>query len=145
MYQDRNNNVERINGLREYIDFHEDNDPNFNGAMTGKTSKAPGLTLYLAKSVENIRTRKTIMESMPNNTTGARLDVEEKGGLANNRIVALAKSEAYFARPQNLWRRSDGKIEHGNMYNPYWQVRLTEPDGDERLKAALVSGTGLAR
>ena len=37
---------------------------------------------------------------------------------------AMAKSEAYFSRPTDLWPRSDQKTEYGSLYSPYWQARL---------------------
>jgi hypothetical protein len=39
---------------------------------------------------------------------------------------ALAKSEAYFSRPTDLWPRSDQKTEYGSLYSPYWQARLVK-------------------
>ncbi|MCE9641560.1 MAG: hypothetical protein K8S22_15685, partial [Betaproteobacteria bacterium] len=45
-------------------------------------------------------------------------------GTATNCMRALAKSEAYFARPGDLFGRGDGKAEYGSLYSPYWQARL---------------------
>lgn len=41
---------------------------------------------------------------------------------------ALSRAQVYFSRPSKLgegWEREDGKQELGNLYNPYWQARLT--------------------
>jgi hypothetical protein len=45
-------------------------------------------------------------------------------GSSANCMRAMAKSEAYFSRPADLWPRSDNKTEYGSLYSPYWQARL---------------------
>lgn len=47
-------------------------------------------------------------------------------GSSANCMRALAKSEAYFSRPTDLWPRSDQKTEYGSLYSPYWQARLVK-------------------
>jgi competence protein ComGC len=54
-------------------------------------------------------------------------------GSSANCMRALAKSEAYFSRPTDLWPRSDQKTEYGSLYSPYWQARL--------IKTTLVDQT----
>lgn len=141
---DARNNVTNISGLRNYNDFAQDRDPRYNSRLArGATSRAPGIVLHLAKSSSKIGTRKTFVDSIPGNSSGATLDVEEHGGLADNKITSLAKAETYFSRPNTLWARADRRIEHGNLYSPYWQARLVEPDIQDRITASLFSKTGL--
>src|SRR5690606_15122153 len=66
---------------------------------------------------------------------GTSVDLEEPGGMANNRLHAMAKAEAYFSRPDDLWVRPQGGREYGNVYNPFWQPRLTKLTAAERLAA----------
>jgi len=44
------------------------------------------------------------------------------GAEAGNVMAAVGTSEVYFARPP----RADGREESASLFNPYWQVRLTE-------------------
>lgn len=64
-----------------------------------------------------------IADGDPVRPTG-RLDVQY--GDETDEIAALAKSEVYFARPNDLdyFQRIDGYQEYGNAFNPYWQARL---------------------
>lgn len=45
-------------------------------------------------------------------------------GSAANCMRAMAKAEAYFSRPSDLFARADGATEYGSLYSPYWQARL---------------------
>jgi hypothetical protein len=36
----------------------------------------------------------------------------------------MAKAQAYFNRPTDLFARGDGKTEYGSLYSPYWQAHL---------------------
>jgi len=64
----------------------------------------------------------------------SQVDLEQYGGLYDDRMTAISAAELYFARPSGLsgWSRgrsSGGSggvgIEYGNLYNPFWQTRLT--------------------
>ena len=58
-------------------------------------------------------------------------------GAARQRMSALGKAEVYFSRPNNLWyyRREDGRTEHGNAFNPYWDARLVDTSYIDRTAA----------
>ena len=47
-------------------------------------------------------------------------------GSSANCMRALAKAEAYFLRPTDLFPRADQKTEYGSLYSPYWQARLVK-------------------
>lgn len=47
-------------------------------------------------------------------------------GSSANCMRAMAKAEAYFSRPTDLFARGDGKTEYGSLYSPYWQARLVK-------------------
>lgn len=71
---------------------------------------------------------------------GTRIDIEKNGGMLNNQLHAVAKAEAYFSRPSDLWSRAQGGREYGNVYNPYWQPRLSALTTSERAAALLLAG-----
>jgi len=56
------------------------------------------------------------------------LDLEAQGGFLNNRLAALSQAVPYFSRPNDVsvFRRWDKLREYGNLYNPFWQPRLSE-------------------
>ena len=47
-------------------------------------------------------------------------------GASSNCMRAMAKAEAYFSRPSDLFARADNKTEYGSLYSPYWQARLVK-------------------
>lgn len=47
-------------------------------------------------------------------------------GTSANCMRAMAKAQAYFSRPTDLWPRADNKTEYGSLYSPYWQARLVK-------------------
>jgi competence protein ComGC len=47
-------------------------------------------------------------------------------GASSNCMRAMAKAEAYFSRPSDLFAREDNKTEYGSLYSPYWQARLVK-------------------
>lgn len=47
-------------------------------------------------------------------------------GASANCMRAMAKAQAYFSRPTDLWPRADNKTEYGSLYSPYWQARLVK-------------------
>ena len=66
------------------------------------------------------------------------LDVGD--GAAANCMRALAKSEAYFSRPSNLFPREDGLAEYGSLYSPYWQARLLPNSSAEQSASLILHG-----
>lgn len=66
------------------------------------------------------------------------LDVGD--GAAANCMRALAKAEAYFSRPANLYPRGDGLAEYGSLYSPYWQARLLPNSSAEQSASLILHG-----
>ena len=66
------------------------------------------------------------------------LDVGD--GSAANCMRALAKAEAYFSRPANLYPRGDGLAEYGSLYSPYWQARLLPNSSAEQSASLILHG-----
>ncbi len=61
---------------------------------------------------------------------------------AAEQMASIGSGEIYFERPTPL--ANPGKKEYGNLFNPYWQVRLTEVPEEERLAAWLLRSPDLA-
>jgi len=61
-------------------------------------------------------------------------------GTANNCMRALAKAEAYFSRPTDLFPRDDGLMEYGSLYSPYWQARLVPNSTTEQFVSLGLHG-----
>ena len=55
------------------------------------------------------------------------------------KLSAISQARLFFQRPDT---RQDGRIEYANLFNPYWQVRLTSPDS-KRSAAWLGKGLSL--
>lgn len=60
--------------------------------------------------------------------------------IADEEVAAIAKSEVYYSRPQDLtfFRREDGHVEYGSAFNPYWQARLVETTYADRTLGLLI-------
>lgn len=58
----------------------------------------------------------------------------------NNRVGAIAKSELFFKRPQDLsyFLRKDKKIEKANVFSPFWSARLAKTTDLERFLAMAI-------
>lgn len=105
-----------FNGLRAFYDIKQD----------GLVSEAPGIALLLTKP-HNSGAVKTLKHT-GFGAGSKELDLEDKGGFLNNRLAALSQAVPYFSRPNDVsvFRRRDKLREYGNLYNPFWQPRLSE-------------------
>ena len=115
----------RFNGLRAFYDIKQ----------KGLVSEAPGIAVLLLKP-HGASAVKTVKHT----TFGAgssELDIEAEGGLLKNRLSALSQAVPYFSRPNDVsvFRRSDKLREYGNLYNPFWQPRLSEVSNGKKLIA----------
>lgn len=63
------------------------------------------------------------------------------GRMPGNVVAALSRAEVFFERPDD---RADGRSERGNLFDPYWRVRLVTPvPADHRYAASLQDGVAL--
>ena len=69
------------------------------------------------------------------------LDIYD-GKLANDESAAISRVEVYFERPDGK-NPLYGQEEYGNLFNPYWQVRLSPITASERALAQLKQGLQL--
>ena len=93
---------------------------------------APNLIIGLKADRQDIEDANTAM------TTGQLALTSQLGN--NNDAGAIAKSEVYFSRPNDLsfFKRRDGLTEYGSAFNPYWQARLVDTSYSERTMALLL-------
>jgi len=133
--------------LRDVVDRKATYDPDAD-AVSKHDPKRLTFLIEVAKNRGNIPFGSTLGLG-GQNTGGPAGSPHVAEELANNRISALARAEVYFKRPslaadvtgQSFLRR-DGATEHGSLYNPYWQARLTDISISEKAAAYIVSGTG---
>lgn len=115
--------VGKFSGLRTFSDI----------TQKGLLDTMPAAVILLSKpqgGVSGVRTARDIGFAK----AGTSIDLEQPGGMANNSLHAMAKAEAYFSRPDDLWSRGAGRgREYGNVYNPFWQPRLTKLTASERV------------
>ncbi|MDB6063406.1 MAG: hypothetical protein JWM78_3509 [Verrucomicrobiaceae bacterium] len=120
--------VGSFSGLRTFSDI----------TQKGLLDTMPAAVILLTKPQggnDGVRTARDIGSAQ----AGTSVDLEQPGGMANNRLHAMAKAEAYFSRPDDLWARPQGGREYGNIYNPFWQPRLTKVTATERLAAVALA------
>lgn len=87
----------------------------------------PIFTVYVQQADTKVRTSANI------GMTGGDLKLKNKG--ADQALSAMSTAQVYYDRPTNLdfLRRQDGQRELGNLFEPYWQVRLISTPEPIRL------------
>lgn len=110
--------VGQFTGLKPFYDV-------IDSGLVANESEKMGMTLLFTKPYENIKTARKI----PYGVEGSSTDLESKTSMIENKMYAVAKSTAYFARPTIR----KGNREYGNLYNPYWQPKLTKIPVDDLL------------
>lgn len=127
-----NHQLTQIEGLRPFYDFKPD----------GAQDLGPPVTVLIAKDDTRLGTQKSWPGTVPGYRIPKAFETEAEGGAPKGQMAALAKAETYFARAYDMrsWRRPDRRFEHGNLYNPFWQVRLIEPTAQERAAAVAIAG-----
>jgi hypothetical protein len=129
--EEGSNNLRKTDGLRPFYDLKD------KGRVQDDYLN---LQVLLFKRGEKMRTMSTVAANTQNYVVAPGLNVEEKGGMAGNTMASLAKAGVYFYRPnEGDFRRPDGRREYGNLYNPYWQVRLMPTSNAERTAALAVA------
>jgi len=95
------------------------------------------LSVEVERTGASVRTSSAIL----GNANDLRLDSAFKG----DTLRTLSSAQAYFYRPKqdsgaftrNGWRRADNKAEMANLFNPYWQARLSDPSEPQRAASLL--------
>ncbi|ULQ47132.1 pilus assembly protein TadG-related protein [Flagellatimonas centrodinii] len=131
------NRVASIRGLQPFHALLDDTPRN----------RGPAVIALYIKDEDRIASQRQLLAASGGEIVDD-LDARATGGLAGGRAGAVAKAEVYFMRPTDLdgWRRADNRVEYGNLYNPFWQVRLVDLSDTEKLTAsAIVSDGAVAR
>ncbi len=94
-------------------------------------SHTDNITIVVSKSQADSRTTHSI--DVGGDNTDPAIDEQMLG----DRLSAISAAQAYYSRPKDLmtsssWRRPDNRHEYGNLYNPFWQPRLTDTTTNER-------------
>lgn len=109
----------------------------------------PNFVAMASKNKDGVRTRNKIIEDATGNAVpeNGSFNIEKEGSLSGDKIYAVAKAQVYFARsPDDSkgmlsgFNRGDHRQEFGNLFNPYWQVRLVEYKPQEILVAKGLLG-----
>ena len=107
--------------------------PFFGLSNTVKSINQTGnIAIVVSKQQKDIGTTSSL-EAGDQNTDPA---LNEK--MLGTRLNALSTAQVYYSRPRDLmltssaWSRSDNLHEYGNLYNPFWQTRLTDSTHTER-------------
>lgn len=142
-----NNNLRRSQGLRPFFDLRD----------RGRVPVGDlNIKILLTKGEGDLGAWEESMRRA-GGTVAPRLNTAEQGGLAGGRMAALAKAGVYFSRdhdpnyrPSNRPRdinlsgtNSGRRRDFGDLYNPYWQVRLMPPTTAERTLALAAVGVNL--
>jgi len=114
--------------------------PSYDIRQEGLIEQAPGIMVLLTKN--NSSSAVKTMKDTGFNRNGGDLDLESQGGMMKNRLHSVAKATPYFSRPNDLWSRGSGAgREYGNLYNPYWQARLSKISDGELRRTQLIART----
>ncbi len=125
---DDDNNINSGSTIKPFYDLQSDE----------LIDTGPELMSVLQKEASDTRVWRAVAEDLPNYDLQDDLDVAENGGLLNDRMLSVSKGEVYFARAHDLWGFNNGKAELGNMYNPFWQPRLSKITNEERAAILLI-------
>jgi hypothetical protein len=120
-------------------------------------------TLHSVVAVVKKRSQMPTSETMGFANTPIKSNIgspEMSTDLAGEQILAVSRARVFFERPKRAnpirdftgvaLMRDDNRKELGSLYNPYWQVRLTEPTTAEKMAALALSkeftlGAGLTQ
>lgn len=128
-YHEAGSSFGNFSGLQRFFDLTND----------GRMVKGPGIRILLSKRLDDISTTKR------QGFNAQELDIEADTDPLGDSLNAVASAEPYFARINDLssFRRSDGRREYANLYNPFWIPRLKSLSGTELLVLQGVVGANL--
>lgn len=116
-------------GLQDYNDVAPDKaiEP-YQTASSDKSDVGPIFTVHVQQVTSTVRTGSTIgMEA-------GDLKLKDQG--LNDAIAAISTAQVYYSRPLDLLGLGNDQRELGNLFEPYWQVRLV--DTPAPIKAILL-------
>ncbi|MRR52092.1 MAG: hypothetical protein EG825_14475 [Rhodocyclaceae bacterium] len=120
-------NMDSRAGLRPYMEVKGNatnttsNQANKNASNNNQNTKAPAFFIEVERASNSVATSNSATFRIGGGT-GGQLTLEDEA--VGGKVRAMAKAEAYFYRPTDLFARGDGKTEYGSLYSPYWQAHL---------------------
>jgi hypothetical protein len=141
----RSNNLTRSGGLQPFFDLRD----------RGRVEQGDlNVKILLTKGKDDIRSwEQTILEA--GGEVAPTMNTQTEGGMVGDRMAAMAKAGVYFSRDHDPnYRSNPSRInlsgtnanrrrDFGDLYNPYWQVRLMPPTSGERNLALAAVGIRL--
>ncbi|MCL1066084.1 hypothetical protein L2735_04585 [Shewanella olleyana] len=138
---------DKNSGASNYADDEEETRGFYSGVQSfyGLSNSAfqknhtDNIAVVVSKSQNELRTT----SSVPIVSSNLNPAVDEE--LSGDRLTALSTAQAYYSRPRDLmeqysgWARADSQHEYGNLYNPFWQSRLSESTTTERSVVLLLT------
>ncbi|MGI2109445.1 hypothetical protein ACRN9C_08585 [Shewanella frigidimarina] len=98
-----------------------------------KKNHTDNIVVVVSKEQKDARTTSSV------DLAGNNIDPATAEKMLGDRLNSISASQAYYSRPTDLWARADGKHEYGNLYNPFWQARLTDTTNSERTVALALT------
>ena len=107
-----------------------------------KNGGATPITIEVERPIKGMRLANEVLAP---SSGEAAMDVRLDDAAPGSKMRTLASAHAYFYRPKadgseftrKGWKRADRKTEMANLFNPYWQARLTETPAAERAASAF--------
>ncbi|MCC5853729.1 MAG: hypothetical protein JJU30_12890 [Alkalimonas sp.] len=125
-------NTRQMSGLLRYSGIQPFYD--FSTRETNGVNETANITVVVAKREQNINTSSKIQWGHD------QIDPATNEQLPHGQMTAISSANIYYSRPRDLWPRGDNFNEYGNIYNPYWQPRLSETTNAARLQVRLLMG-----
>ena len=127
-------------GLQDY--YRDMADPlNASSKPKDQTAAENGGKFPITVEVERSQDSLRLSDTLLSGSATLRVDPQTKA----NTVRTVASAHAYFFRPKqdNVsqfsragWKRGDSKTELANLFNPYWQARLTDTPAFEAAASA---------
>lgn len=129
--------------MPEYLPIKNDGLQDYNDVAPGKAAEpykasssdgndvGPVFTVYVQQLSSTVRTSSTL------GMTSGDMKLQDQG--FGGAIAAVSSAQVYYSRPRTLFGRADGKRELGNLFEPYWQVRLVDTPAAYKLFLGLTT------
>jgi hypothetical protein len=123
------------NGIRAYYDLRDLSEENRDPRLALHVEVVlPQNDAETASNIEGIGSRSVPNEELRTGIGDGMLGTQER--MAGDGLAAIASGEVYFHPPDDYNPAlRQGRYEVANLFNPYWEVRLTKTPTQRRLMA----------
>jgi hypothetical protein len=98
-----------------------------------KKNHTDNIVVVVSKEQKDVRTTSSV------DLVEKTIDPATKEKMLGDKLNSISAAQAYYSRPNDLWARPDSKHEYGNLYNPFWQARLSDTTNLERTIALALT------